>query len=228
MEGLLDLHKAPLNFHSAVPFSFGALKMIDLLCLNRLVGSLQKPRDFQRMGRRGVIRKLTLWQGGYHALGESSEQGTEPPVSSEGGFIQFSAPLRFSNDTRFTKAPVTRWRIEIETRTLIRLVPYINQYAKHEHSENGMSGVLGDLTAKYTDRFLFSLDLKMRVEDMDNQQLQLLLRELFAHTVAISGLLQEFEQMSGSNIQRLPSQFLKLMGDEIVNFFDRLCWKYNL
>lgn len=202
--------------------------MIDILSLHRIVHNLQG-QGFQRTGRRGVIRMLTLWQGGFHALGESSETGTAPPVSVDECAIQFYSPLRFSDDTRFVKQPVTQWRTDVETKTLIRLVPYLNQYAKsYAQNDSGESRVLGDLRARYVDKFLFELDLKIKVTEMDNSQLQLLVRELAAYTGAINGQLRQFEQMSGSEIQRLPSAFLKYLAEDIVNHFDRLSWRHNL
>ena len=63
---------------------------------------------------------------------------------------------------------------------------------------------------------------------MDNRQLQMLVRELAAYTGAINGLLRQFEAMSGSEIQRLPSDLLKYVADDIVNYFDRISWRHNL
>lgn len=202
--------------------------MIDLLRLRSLVGNLHQHRAFHNTGRRGVIRLLTIWQGGFHPLGESSNLGTEPPVSIDGSAIQFSAPLRFDDDARFVKAPLTQWRIDVETRTLLRLVDYIDQYVKNfESNERDETSVLGDLKAKYKDKFVFELDLKVRVQDMNNHQLRLLIRELVACTNALHGLLRHFESMSGSEIQRMPSEFLKYTGEDIVNFFNSLSWRFS-
>jgi hypothetical protein len=225
MEGLLELHIGTPEYpFGGAFFFFGALKMIDILSLYRIVHNLHG-EGFQRTGRRGVIRKLTLWQGGFHALGESTEPGTEPPVSEDSSAIQFCAPLRFSDDTRFVKPPLTQWRTDVETRTLLRLVTYIDQYAKSYENE---PSPLGCLRVQYNNQFQFELDLKVPVPEMDNRQLQMLVRELAAYTGAINGLLRQFEAMSGSEIQRLPSDLLKYVADDIVNYFDRISWRHNL
>lgn len=199
--------------------------MIDILSLYKIVHNLQGS-GFQRTGRRGVIRMLTLWQGGFHALGESSDPGIAPPVSLRANAIQFCSPLRFSDDTRFVKPPITQWRTDVETRTLLRLATYIDQYAK-SHYKNEEPSVLGDLKVKYLDQFQFELELKVPVTEMNNQQLQLLVQELVAYTDAIHGVLRQFEAMSGSEIQRLPSDLL-YMAEDIISYFKRLTWRHNI
>lgn len=188
--------------------------MINILTLNRIASSLDG-RGFYKFGRRGAIRMLTLSQG----TGSSTQQ---PPIAPYTDTILFSSGLRFGDDARFEKSPLTQWRIDVETRALLRLIPYVDQYAKSETS------VLKPLKAKFLNEFSFELELVKPIGDLTNEELKTLLEELRLYVSALYGLLRHFEGLSGSEVQRIPSNFLKYLDEEIRDFFDRLSYRYIL
>lgn len=183
--------------------------MINILDLNLLARRLTFAGS-KSIGRRGILRLLTMYQG--------TDESFRPPVVSQ-NTIQFSSGLRFSNDDCSVDAPLTKWRSDVEVRSLIRLTRYIDQYVL------GESPSFSPLRTKFTDEFKFELELVKPLMDLTNAELKTMCLQLRSYATILYCLLRYFSELTGSEVQRLPSRFYT--DDEVHEFFECLSDRYR-